>query len=1016
MMATNNKLRFCSYNVKNYDPVKYNIVKELFNECDFLLLQETWLVENEFIRRFKNDFSNSVCVSASKMDLDGIKGGRPYGGLGICYHSSLKCQVEYIATVSKNICALKVNICDISLMLINVYMPSSDKLEALDEYTCILQEVSNICIQSPTQHLILGGDWNANVNRLDSRSKLFKEFISGESLINALTLSIANVPYTYENTRVSPSTFSTIDHFLISPNLSNAVIGYDTIFSHNDFSDHFPIMLTLNINIEFFKFTKKEHKPSVAWHKCSEANIESYKEEIDIELLQVNPQHDGLTCKNYKCEIHKKYIQDLYDKIINVCCQASLKCLPHTSASSARKTIPGWNQHVKEHAENSKTWHDIWVQSGRPRHGDIANMKRKSRLKYHYAIRYVTKENLKIRNCKMGEAISKNNDRVLWDEVRKMTKTSHDLPNMMDGITGIEDIAEIFCNKYKTLYNSVGYDIQDMTKLETEIDKLVKVESNKPLKSLSVKQIKDAIGSLKLGKKEENGLFSNHFVYGSDRLIVILTLLFNSMIVHGIAPDNLLIGTMIPLIKNRRESCQNSDNYRALTIGTGLSKLLETVISNSQTDVLKTSELQFGFKSDSSTTLCSFMVLETIAYYKNRGSNVHMLLLDASKAFDRVNYTKLFDKLIKKGMCPLIVRLLLNMYTNQKLQVKWNSCISPRFNVTNGVRQGGILSPLFFSVYIDDLLVKLKNNAVGCHVGNHYIGALGYADDLILLCPSVSGMRKMIKVCEDYANDHSILFNGKKSKYLVFGNYAYDPKLVVNNEIVPRSDNAIHLGHLLHTKDTNNALVEDAIKSFHQSFHGFISKFGDCNVSTKNRLFHQYCRSMYGSQIWQLTSEGTKNMCTQWRKAHRRVLTTPYRTHCDIIPLVADNVPIECFLDCKFLSFYKSIIKSKNKMVKYIADINTYDYNSTLGKNMIHLIHKYGLKVEDIVSLSKKEIKSQCYQKWLSEVNEQHVTNAYIIRELLMVKEDRLQIIFPNGDVGLSYEAYDLIINFLCIS
>ena len=64
--------------------------------------------------------------------------------------------------------------------------------------------------------------------------------------------------------------------------------------------------------------------------------------------------------------------------------------------------------------------------------------------------------------------------------------------------------------------------------------------------------------------------------------------------------------------------------------------------------------------------MCTFMVLETIEYYRNNGGNVHAILLDASKAFDRVNYTKLFEKLIKKGMCPLTARLLLNMYTNQE--------------------------------------------------------------------------------------------------------------------------------------------------------------------------------------------------------------------------------------------------------------------------------------------------------------------------------------------------------------
>ena len=219
------------------------------------------------------------------------------------------------------------------------------------------------------------------------------------------------------------------------------------------------------------------------------------------------------------------------------------------------------------------------------------------------------------------------------------------------------------------------------------------------------------------------------------------------------------------------------------------------------------------------------------------------------------------------------------------------------------------------NVYIDDLLFKLKNNAVGCHIGNHYVGALGYADDLILLCPSVSGMRKIIKICEDYANDHSILFNGKKSKYLVFGNYFYNPRLFVNNEVVPKSDSAVHLGHLLHTKDTNNALIKDAITAFHKSFHSFMSRFGGCNISTKNRLFHQYCRSMYGSQLWLLTSQGTDNMCTQWRMAQRQVLLAPSTTHYDIIPLIAENVPLDCLLDCNFLIFLNPYPPRKTKLL-----------------------------------------------------------------------------------------------------
>ena len=183
MAEVNNKITFCSYNLNNYSQIKYELVKEIFNKCSFLLLQETWHIESEFIRKFKNDFPNSECISASKMDLDSIKAGRPYGGISICYHSHLKCKVEYINNQFKSICALKLYVNNICILLVNVYMPSTDKREDLDEYETILQEISSICIKSSTQYLILAGDWNPNLDKNSKRSTLFKDFISNEILL-----------------------------------------------------------------------------------------------------------------------------------------------------------------------------------------------------------------------------------------------------------------------------------------------------------------------------------------------------------------------------------------------------------------------------------------------------------------------------------------------------------------------------------------------------------------------------------------------------------------------------------------------------------------------------------------------------------------------------------------------------------------------------------------------------------------------------------------------------------------
>ena len=480
------------------------------------------------------------------------------------------------------------------------------------------------------------------------------------------------------------------------------------------------------------------------------------------------------------------------------------------------------------------------------------------------------------------------------------------------------------------------------------------------------------------------------------------------MLVHGIAPDELLLGTMIPLIKDTRGQKQCSDNYRALTIGTGMAKILDIVILNQQKDKLSTSNLQFGFKEKSSTTMCTFMALETIERYNNSGSEVHVVLLDASKAFDRVDYIKLFNKLLDRGMCPLTVRLLLTMYTKQKLQVKWNNHISNTFDVTNGVRQGGVLSPLLFSVYVDELLEKLKNKGIECSINHILTGALGYTDDIILICPSATAMKEMIKMCEDYAKDHNILFNGKKSKYLIFGEYKYNPIITVNNEIVPRCDSAIHLGHLLNTKNTRNAMIEHSIKEFNKSFYGFISKFDGCNTTVKSRLFHQYCSSMYGSQLWDLTNQNVEDICIQWRKKLRQVLSVSNMTHCDLLPLITDNMPIKVQLDCKYIGFYKSIAHSDNDLVRYVAKCKLYDHASTLGRNMTYLIHKYELQVEDMLTLSKNKIKEHCYNKWINQIKEEYITYSLIIKEMIMMKENRTVRLFSNTDCNF-------IIDFLCI-
>ena len=110
-------------------------------------------------------------------------------------------------------------------------------------------------------------------------------------------------------------------------------------------------------------------------------------------------------------------------------------------------------------------------------------------------------------------------------------------------------------------------------------------------------------------------------------------------------------------------------------------------------------------------------------------------------------------------MCPIVLRLIMNMYTNQEIYVKWNTLLSSKCKTSKGVKQGDCLSLSQFSVYLNNLNVKLRNSNIGSRYRSKYMGVFGYTDDLRLLFPSFSSMRKMLNVCERYANENRILFN-----------------------------------------------------------------------------------------------------------------------------------------------------------------------------------------------------------------------------------------------------------------
>jgi hypothetical protein len=286
---------------------------------------------------------------------------------------------------------------------------------------------------------------------------------------------------------------------------------------------------------------------------------------------------------------------------------------------------------------------------------------------------------------------------------------------------------------------------------------------------VTYEQLKTAIKELPVGKAcGLDGIFSEHLKYASCRLLVLLSVCLSSLFTHGALPDSLVDVALVPVITDKSGNITSKDNYRPIALASIVSKVIEIIILNRICEFLTTTLSQFGFKKNHGTDLCIYALKECISSYKALNSSVFTCFLDASKAFDRVNHGVLFAKLVRRGVPVYIVRLLMFWYDHQRVCVRWGNTYSEFFTVSNGFRQGEILSPLLFNVYMDDLSVSLSSHSVGCASSGKIINHLMYADDLVLLAPSISRLQKLIRECEIYGLSHDVKFNARKSALMFF--------------------------------------------------------------------------------------------------------------------------------------------------------------------------------------------------------------------------------------------------------
>ena len=238
---------------------------------------------------------------------------------------------------------------------------------------------------------------------------------------------------------------------------------------------------------------------------------------------------------------------------------------------------------------------------------------------------------------------------------------------------------------YSALYNRVenGVELEEVCSF---IDSNINGECLIQLEKVNETLVKRALKSMKSCKRDSIfDTVSDCFINGPDKLIMHLTNLVKLFLVHGFVPTSVLICTLSPLIKDNFGDMTASDNYRAIAGGCLLVKLIDIVILLIEGDKLSFSELQFAYQKNVSTTVCSWAATSVINYFNSRGTVVYGAAMDMSKAFDMVEWSRLFHTLLDRKVGCLFLRLMLFIYVNQSCEVKWNNFTSQKFTVNNGV-------------------------------------------------------------------------------------------------------------------------------------------------------------------------------------------------------------------------------------------------------------------------------------------------------------------------------------------
>ena len=825
-------LTIVSFNMHGFNQ-GFPMVRDLClsSKPDVFLLQEHWLTPAN-MNRFEQVFPGYFVFGSSAMTNTietGVLRGRPFGGVIIMISDRLR---KFTCVLHSSDRYVMVKLFD--YLLVNVYFPCIGTADRLLTVDCILNELSAHLCGYADCNLLLGGDFNCDLDSIDPASTKINQFIAEHQLHRCDQLVGCPRVDTYMNDALNHS--SCLDYFLLSDR--QKFIDFNVIDEGSNLSDHLPIVVVCRrddkLGFVTQQSTAQDKNPYQTYLRWDHADINKYYfltgqmlQSLLSDFIAFENSVDG----NFYVAADKlAYVNKVYDQLVNI-----LNVCANNTVPARRKQFYKfwWNEELDCLKYESKVSHELWKSAGKPRSGSVFNRYKSSKLLYKKRIREYQQQETESYTNDLHEALLKKHGTAFWKIWRSKFEKGCNVVGQVDGMSDAIKIVEKFEENFSKIYSCLSeegsrnlkdiYDCNRTNYCGVPFDDSFLFD---------VELVDRSVRSLRHGKAAgSDSLTAEHLQYCHPALATLTCKLFNLIIQIGSVPEGFGCSYTVPIpkINSTAGKALSVDDFRGITISPVISKVFEKCVLDRYQCFLETSENQFGFKKALSCSHAIYSVKATVDYYVNQGTTVSLCALDLHKAFDKMNHHGLFNKLMERMIPNSLLETIEHWFRICTTCVKWGNSTSKFITLNCGIRQGGVLSPYFFALYIDDVVKTIDRSNYGCRYKSFCISVFLYADDIILIAPSVTALQALVNICERQLATMDMALNASKSVCIRFGprcDCECCPLMLSNGKYLKWVTSCRYLGVYFESSRQFKCCFHNNRRAYFRSFNAIFGKVG----------------------------------------------------------------------------------------------------------------------------------------------------------------------------------------------